>query len=339
MSIIGEGSGPPLFLYSSCESQVYYLSHHTDNQPDDSMKKNRLSRFILVSAACMVLGAAVFFSQRHLDSRFGTDPSGEDFKYLPSGTFLKGAALSYDEMAADLLWIKTVAYFGGHAKTDLDYTWLYHLLDITTTLDPLFSDPYEFGGIVLAVELGDVDKSIAILNKGMANVPTQHKRYWYLPFFNAFNYMYYKGDNLRAARYLEIAAQSPHSPAYLPLLVARLYARSDDPGLAISFLEEMLRSTDSPELQEKLQRRIRELMVERDIRFLEQGRDQFLAQTGRYPNTLAELVENGFIKNIPPEPFGGTYLLAPEDHSIRSSMTERLQLHINKAGSLVNKSK
>ncbi len=129
------------------------------------MRKIRCSTGLLPLVVCILLVVFVLFSQRQLDIRFGAKPSTEDLKYLPSGKFLKGVALSFDEIAADLLWIKAIAYFGEHAQADQDFTWLYHILDITTTLDPLYSDPYEFGGIVLATELGDIDKSIDILKK------------------------------------------------------------------------------------------------------------------------------------------------------------------------------
>lgn len=294
------------------------------------MKTKILSFFTYIFLCSSFFLISLFFQVR-IDATNERLP-GEDLKYLPSGKFLKGAALCYDEVLADLLWIKAIGYFGEHYVADQNYAWLYHLLDITTSLDPGFEDPYEFGGIILAGEMGNIDQSTELLKKGMNNVFKHHKRYWYLPFFVAFNYMYYKGDNLNAARYLEIAARYPQSPSYLPLLVSRLYANSDDPVLAIPFLEEMIRKTNSPELQKKLRKRIKEIMVERDIRFLEKGRDQFLAQTGRYPNTLDELVQGGFIQNIPEEPFGGTYTIEVEDHSIRSSMTERLKLHINEAG-------
>ena len=291
----------------------------------------KLLKTLSLHVAFVLLVLVSILIQHQLSNRSTSNASAaEDLKYLPSGKFLKGAALCYDELAADLLWIKAIAYFGGHAKTDRDYTWLYHLIDITTTLDPLFLAPYEFGGIVLTTELNDVDKSISILKKGMENVPQQHKRYWYLPFFLAFDYMYYKGDNLAAARFLEVAARFPQRPDYLPLLVSRLYANTDDPTTAIPFLEEMISSTDSVELQNKLQTRIKEMIVERDIRLLEKARDQFRALNGRYPLSLDELVRAGTIKKVPAEPFRGRYYIDTDDYAVYSSLTERLKVHFNK---------
>ena len=72
-------------------------------------------------------------------------------------------------LAADLYWIRAIQYYGGHqahrsarsrrwlepppalAATPADaFELLYPLLDITTTLDPLFNIAYRFGSIFLA---------------------------------------------------------------------------------------------------------------------------------------------------------------------------------------------
>ena len=249
-------------------------------------------------------------------------------KYLPSGQFLKGAALAYDELLADFLWIKAVLYFGEHYQTDKDYRWLYHLLDIVTTLDPNFQFPYEFGGVALGFWIKDVDHSIKILKKGMINVPKTHKRYWTIPYFLGFNYMYYKKDSLAAARFLEEAAKYHGHSSNIPRLVSRLYVNAKDPEIAISFLNEILRSTKDKTVRKDLEKRIKEVIVERDIQKLEQARDLFKKKTGFYPGKLEDLVTSGFMKEIPHEPFGGKYIIK-EDASIFSSLVpKRMKVYI-----------
>ncbi len=292
--------------------------------------RHNFHKLLSLYCAFVLVATAVLLSQYYIDKLTDHHVITEDLKYLPSGKFLKGAALSYDEIAADLLWVKAIGYFGKHARTDQDYTWLYHIIDITTTLDPLASDPYEFGGIVLGTELGEIDKSIAILKKGMKNVPKHHKRYWYLPFFTAFNYMYYKGDYQTAAKYLEQAASFPQSPTYLPLLVARLYANTNAPGVAIPFLQEMITQTNSPEIRARLQKRIKEVQIKQDINVLSAASEQFKKLTGRYPEHIKELLDSGIMKTLPTEPFGGQYQIM-EDGAIKStSNTASMELYINK---------
>jgi len=255
----------------------------------------------------------------------------ETFLYLPSGTFLKGAALGYDEMLGDLLWIRALGYFGGHVRTDRDYTWLAHLLDVVTTLDPLYQYPYEFGGIVLAAEAGEVDKSIALLKKGMKNVSVDDPRYWYFPFFLAYNYMYHKNDYLTAAHYLEQATKFPKSPSYLPRLVARLYANADSPEVAVTFLQEMIKATEKQSLKDRLVERLHQVIHRANMKTLKQGLDAFYLKFQKYPASIEELVSAGILSGIPVDPRGGTYYISKESRTIENTISEEdLKVHIKK---------
>jgi len=255
----------------------------------------------------------------------------EDLSYLPSGRFLKGAALGYDEILGDLLWIKTLSYFGIHSKTDQNYTWLSHMLDIVTTLDPLYQAPYEFGGIVLAADAGDVDSSIALLKKGMQHVPTGDSRYYYLPFFLAFDYMYYKGDYLTAASYLEQAARFPQSPPYLPNLVARLYADAESPEVAVPFLQEMIHSTEDRGFKDHLIVRLHQVRHEAILKRLNLAIDSFYLAFKTYPPSLNALVDTGIIPEIPVDPRGGTYYIAGQGRFVKNTIRAgALKVHINK---------
>ncbi|WP_022668513.1 hypothetical protein [Desulfospira joergensenii] len=282
-------------------------------------------------AFCIVLMLFCFFISSNIDKKF-QPVIIEDLFYLPSGNFLKGAALGFDEILADFLWIKALSYFGEHASTDQNYSWLSHILDIVTTLDPFYQIPYEFGGVILTTELNDVEKSTLLLKKGMKNISTSHPRYWYFPFFIAFNYMYHKNDYITAAHYLEQAAKFPESPAYIPLLVSRLYADADSPEIAVAFLKEMIKSTDKPELKTKLTQRLNEIINTNNIKFLGQAVDQFISKFYRYPNNLGELIEKGMINSVPFDPRGGRYYISREDHLVRNTKkSKNLKVHIDKS--------
>lgn len=286
----------------------------------------RISLFILLTLSFLSL----FFSIETLDKKYPRQ-AVESFLYLPSGTFLKGAALGYDEMLADLLWIKAIGYFGGQIRTDRNYTWLAHLLDVVTTLDPLYQYPYEFGGIVLAAEVGEVDKSIALLKKGMKNVSRNDPRYWYFPFFLAYDYMYHKDDYLTAAHYLEQAVKFPQSPPYLPRLVARLYANADSPEVAVTFLQEMIKATEKQDLRDRLKERLDQVIHRANMKTLKQGVEAFYLKFQKYPASIEELVTAGILPGMPVDPRGGTYYISKESRTIENTIPEEdLEVHIKK---------
>lgn len=264
-----------------------------------------------------------------IDKKFPDISSKESLLYLPSGQFIKGASLAYDEMVADFLWIKVIGYFGTHAKTDRDYRWFNHFLNIITELDPYSQYVYEFGGVVLSAEMEHPEKSNELLRNGMANVPQNHERYWKFPFFIAFNYMYYLKDFKKAAQYLEIAAKDPRSPTYLPMLVAKLYANDKYHDTAIKFLHEMLADTQNPELRLQIETRIKELVNDRNIRILEKARDNFVKVMGRYPFMVYELVMYGFINRLPDNIPEGSYHIDIRDHSVfHSTLGGKLDIDV-----------
>lgn len=250
--------------------------------------------------------------------------------YLPSGAFLKGAALAYDSVLADLLWIKAIAYFGGQYVSEHDYTWLYHMLDIATTLDPFFEDLYEFGGIILANEVGDIGQSSSLLKKGMENVSKEHPRYWYLPFFLAFNHWYHDNDFKKGAEYLEIAARYPQAPSYLPMLTARMYADASQAEMALPFLDEMIRSARTPERRAELEQRKKEVRINMDLDMLDQAVFTYRNLFNDYPTSLDDLVKQGIVKQIPVEPFGGQYYYDLILHQVHSTLTSRMKVHERK---------
>ena len=237
-------------------------------------------------------------------------------------------ALGYDEAFADLLWVRTVGYYGAHAKSDRDFTWLTHMLKLIAELDPRYESPYEFAGVILPLKLSLVDEGMAFLEKGMENIPRHNPRYWLQPFYLGFCYMVYKDDALKAAEYFEKAAEFPKSPDYLPLLVSKLYARADKPGVGIDIIQSVLNAKSS-DLNEQvnftkaLRRRIDELVSAQYIQILEYAVSDFIKIYHRKPMVLKELVDGLILPFIPDEPNGGAYFLSPDGRTIQSTKVKK----------------
>ena len=275
------------------------------------------SKFIC--AACLLFAITLLLQiSLTAPARLQLSPA-EKLRYLPPAPFLKALSLSYDSMLADILWINTIACVGEQTVSGQDYSWIYQMVDTITSLDPYYEYPYEFGGIILSGMVGDIEKSIIILKKGMKNVSRRHWRYWYLPFYTAFNYMYYKGDYKTAAHYLEEAASFPGSPTYLPLLTARLYANTDDPATAIPFLQEMLKTVSTKENKKKIQQRINAILVKIHLKKLSAAVMKYHEQRGIWPDKLTELLTTGILEKLPKEPFGGRYYISGTDHRVMST--------------------
>lgn len=216
---------------------------------------------VRTAAAALLIVAALAAQagvERGIESRWPRR-SIEQFLYLPSGRHTKALTLGFSNLAADVLWIRAVAYFGGHVLTDNEYPWFYRILVQVTTLDPPFAHPYLFGGTALALKPETGDESVAMLTRGMMNYPGD----WRYPFYIGFNAFYNKHDPERAAGMLFYAASLPGSPYYLPRLAASLLAESGRAEVAVRLLETMAEGTEEKEARELILHKIDDLRANR----------------------------------------------------------------------------
>jgi len=214
----------------------------------------KTARQFLIVAVIALLGMTQALFQAGFERR-NPHRQIENLLYLPKSGYLKEMSLGYRTVFADILWIKAIGYFGGHTLTDQEYPWLFHILDQTTSLDPLFHHAYTFGGVVLAVEGDSLAQSIALLRKGMTYFPGD----WLLPFYIGLDSFYYLKDPVVAADYIKVAATLPGHPEYLPRLAASLLSRSGRLPAAIAFLTTVAENTEDEHVRRGLYEKIEDL--------------------------------------------------------------------------------
>ncbi len=279
---------------------------------------------LLLSVLAVAIFAGLFKIQQRLDAqRDDILFKIEELAQIPSGRYLKPAVLGYEHVTADFLWLRLLQVVGNRSIKVQDYEWLYHAFDVVTTLDPQYDYAYQVGGVVLT-QLGTrVDLSNKLLEKGLEANPLV----WQIPFYLGFNHFMYLQDYPRAADYMARASRLPGRPPYLPLLATRLYAQSGDPETALDLLSAIREQTPDGWIGDELEGRIKELMIERDIRGLEHAVAQYRGREGTLPKSVTDLVRAGLIAQIPQEPFGGAYRLDPESGTVNSTThPERLRV-------------
>src|SRR5712692_8762086 len=96
----------------------------------------------LAALACLLLAALV-------QGRFEAQAAGRSdihpLLYLPSGKYLKIAALGFDGILADTIYLWSIQYYGDYEIKDR-----YHYLEkiytqVIAELDPHYLDPYLIG--------------------------------------------------------------------------------------------------------------------------------------------------------------------------------------------------
>jgi hypothetical protein len=246
----------------------------------------------------------------------------QDLANLPKGEYLKPALLGYRHLGADILWLRLLQVVGKSRNSTDEYEWMYHVLDVITTLDPQYAYAYYVGGNILGELANRPDLSNRLLEKGADANPDV----WYIPFLIGYNHYFLLDDPAKGAEYIMNAASLPDRPAYLPGLATRMAAEAGSPDTALAFLEARFRETHDQEMREFLANRMKEVIIERDLRLIEDAVEAYRAQHGAVPATLADLVASGILPVLPQEPFEGDYRLDPKTGTVASSThPERLR--------------
>jgi len=222
-------------------------------------------------------------------------------------------AFGFQNVFGDLAWLSAVQIAGNRHMLPEDHDRLYRNLVTVANFDPRFVVPYILGGMILGDSPQHVDKALEILARGMKAHPGD----WRFPFYIGYTRYFSLGDSLEGAKAIETASRIPGSPPYLTLLAARMYSEGRAPETALALLERMVRQETDTARLEILYRRTREVIVERDLQALEKAVAAHREQTGAVPGGLADLVRSGWIREIPEEPNGGSYILS-SDGTVRS---------------------
>lgn len=231
-------------------------------------------------------------------------------------------AFGFRNFLADLQWLEAVQVAGSRRMSKGDYDRLDLLVRTVNNFDPRFVVPYLLGGLILGDSSQHVPDALKTLERGSRNFP----RNWLFPFYTGYIQYFSLGNSMEGGRAIEAAARIPGSPPYLPFLAARMLSEGREPETALVFLEEMLKQETDPARRAVFQRRLLEVVVERDIQDLERAVDAYRSRFGRMPGDLSDLVPAGLVRRLPEEPHGGRYLVGA-DGAVRSDqLRQRLRV-------------
>ncbi len=278
----------------------------------------------------VVLGAMIFFLQVSTDRKWEDLDLGKKIPFnAPNPAIVKTAAMGYHTMVADIYWLSAIQYYSESVIQKNVHDDLYPLINFITDLDPNFCMAYYFGGQNMMV--GDVDprKAAAILEKGKKNCPEDYR----LPFLLGYCYYFYLHEPEKAADNMEIAAQKKDLP-YLALLASRIRSEAGRLDTGLRFLEEMIKHTKDERAREKYRQRIAEIRAKQQEDKLNQVVERFHRERGRYPESIDELVEAGFLGRKPVHPLSEfnkryAFVYDKEENRIESRPPVYVNVYIN----------
>ena len=252
-----------------------------------------------------ILVGLIHAGHRHTEAWAPRARAADEIRFLPSGKALSLAALGYEQLLADLLWTRAVLMFGenfGEGGDNDWYTWLYHMMDLATDLDPGFKAAYKYGGTMLRVDGVFVDQSSILFSKGSHNMPNE----WYFPFGIAMNYFIVKENRVLAAKYMRRAASLPDGPFYLRNLAASLLDETQGLENALAFLVEELRVVPEGNARKAIEVKIFETKYQIGVRDAEEVIATYRRTTGALPRQPGDV--GAAVLTLPPDPLGGTWV-------------------------------
>jgi hypothetical protein len=235
-------------------------------------------------------------------------PPPQDVLYLPKGEYVKVIALGFDSFMADVIWLRTLQYFGGHFMYDKGYPILDRMIDVVITLEPTFIDAYSFGAMALHEEAKQTEKADALMQKGIENNPKN----WNLAYEKGFIWFeemrgskdstYRKYAAQRAVASYAIATSRPDCPEFVGRIIPQMYSEIGWKSIA----KEMWTRTyeEAVNKGDKYVARIAEdkldLMQWREYAApVQQAVMDYYKKYKKIPASLQVLIAEGFIKSIP----------------------------------------
>ena len=264
-------------------------------------------------AVLVLLAAGSVALQAERDRRYARSAGDARLLYLQSPAVAGRLALEYDAVAADVYWIRAVVHYGGDRlghRGSGRYELLGPLLDLTTSLDPLFRIAYQFGAIFLSEPPpggpGRFDLAERLLLKGMAASPER----WQYPYDLGFLYFWRKQDPRTAAEWLQRASILADAPEWLDPLAAGMLARGGDRQASRQLLTRILEDADQEWLRNTAERWMRQLDALDQIDQLEAVVARYRAEV-RPAASWVELIRAGWMPGVPVDPAGHPYVLNP----------------------------
>jgi hypothetical protein len=262
--------------------------------------------------------------------------------YLRSGNAARRLAVAYQALVADVYWIRVVQYYGGTKRRlgsgqnaaagaatgspeaptpPRQYTLLYPLLDLTTSLDPRFNIAYRFGAILLAEPPpggpGRPDLAIALLLKGLRERPDK----WQYMQDIGFVHYWWEHDFKTAADWFARASLVPGAPWWLESLAATTTLRGGDRESSRRMWEAIRESAEIDWLRRDAERRLEQLRALDQIDALQRVVDRFAAEAGGPPDDWTALVRARALPGIPVDPTGTQYGLVAGRVGLSASST------------------
>jgi hypothetical protein len=261
------------------------------------MKRSFLSTVLLLLIFAGTFGASVFYQHTGIKAVLQNPPFYETWQLTGrSGEAMKIAALRYDLVFADFLWLRSIQSFGGRGMTNRDWRPLYNMFDTITELDPYFADAYTFGNLVIGDEGGKMKEGLQLLRKGTFNVFRQYR----IPFEGMYVSHWEMNDEKSARWYGRIASKRKDAPDWAGRIVAYIDVQAGAFYLGFDrFVGQLLQGVDAQEVpvEDIALNKLKETIEKWNAELVMKAVDQYTSATGHLPGSINDVVQQPALQN------------------------------------------
>lgn len=254
------------------------------------MRRNLWTGLGLAATAALLVVSYV--AGEYADARANRSESliARELIYLPSPGTARLMSFGFEQLAADWYWIRALQYFVEPAQELNQYRNLGDFMEVVVGVDPDFHYAYKFAGISIPYDTGryhfaNTYRAIDFLERGVKRWPDD----WQMRLYLGFYLLNFKNDPAGAAEQFAAAGPIPGAPPYLKRFAAKLLTLNGEVARAKLFTEHMLATTEDPEEQGRLKKRLEEIELEGSLREVEAAAERFRTGRGRWPIGLGEL--------------------------------------------------
>jgi len=238
---------------------------------------------------------------------------------LPPPTFLPVLSFGYNELAADMIWIKTISYFAEQLLKKQDLGYLQHYTECALTLDRRFRAVYRYIPSMYmtrgdALSNKEVQYAIRLLKRGYKQWPDD----WVFPLNIGTYYMFELKTDKReqklawkriGADWIREAALIGADIPWLPSLAAKIYSEQGQRDLAIRHLQEIYLATKDEKMRQDIRFKLRQLKAEQMLSEADAAAKQFAADFKASPVSYISQDLFVLLRSDPPPPFSLDALL------------------------------
>lgn len=262
------------------------------------MKRSWIATLLLLVLFVGFFAAAIRIQHIGVTKIKGNPPFYETWQLRGdrSSEMLKVASLRYDQLVADLLWLRAIQSFGGRGMTNRDWKPLYNMFDTITDLDPYFEPAYTFGNLVIGDEGGQQREALKLLRKGTFKIFKGYR----VPFEAMYVAQWSLGDTDLARWYGRVASKRLDAPDWIPRMTAYLDVQSGEYYIGFDrFVGNLLRSIDDkqPAMQSIAVSKIFETVNKWNVSLLAEAVEQYRVKNKRLPTRIEEIADMPALQN------------------------------------------